>query len=362
MGQTTLLLFAIVPYLILRYFFGGMQLFSELLLLFSLFLLSGVLTAITVGLSASTLALVRAIPLLGAFFLAVVIWGFCFEAFDDLIEFFTPQTGDHVLGLLATYLIASFVGYFFLELAATAIAPSAENRATRKRIVSLIALPLAFICLFQVDEDAAWVLALILSGIVSLDLFTENTEYPSVVLQPFANKGPLGAILARFFAPGWGTGILFHLFLLSLIFLLDFALGGFTRDPSYEEMAGISLSVIGMFYCPLFLLNIFQKKIKNRFVSYILFAVLLFAFMPLLGLLEGLGDIDTLAIISCFIPQAQPFLPYDPSDSEFQLIAGITTAVYICGNLFYAFRPLRELNKSFRSEVQRQQEEGTESA
>ena len=45
MGQTALLLFAIVPYLILRYFFGGMQLFSELLFLFTVFLLSGVFTA-----------------------------------------------------------------------------------------------------------------------------------------------------------------------------------------------------------------------------------------------------------------------------------------------------------------------------
>ena len=52
MGQSALILLAILPYLILRYFFGGMQLFAEMALMLYLFVLSGALTAFTVGLSA----------------------------------------------------------------------------------------------------------------------------------------------------------------------------------------------------------------------------------------------------------------------------------------------------------------------
>jgi len=51
-SQSALLLAAIAPYLILRYFFGRMNLFAELLLLALVFLGSAAFTAITVGLSA----------------------------------------------------------------------------------------------------------------------------------------------------------------------------------------------------------------------------------------------------------------------------------------------------------------------
>jgi len=52
-GQSALILTAIIPYLIFRYFFGDMQIFSEIMLLFSIFIASATLTACTVGLSST---------------------------------------------------------------------------------------------------------------------------------------------------------------------------------------------------------------------------------------------------------------------------------------------------------------------
>ncbi len=345
MGQTSLLLFAIIPYLILRYFFGGMQLFSELLLLFSVFLLSGVLTAITVGLSASTLMLIRAIPLLGGLFLFVPIGFYAFGGFDELLELFTPNTTSHWLGLLGSFLIAVFVGYFFLELAATAIAPSAENRATRKRLVALVVVPLSFLALHGIEYELAWICFFLLLGMLSLDLFTEEIGYPSVVVRPFLRFGLLGKIAARFLAPGWATGMLFHLLLVLLVILLSLLIGDELKTSGDFEMLSIISTFLGMIYLPNFLVHLFQKRVTNRLVSYLLFATLLFGLMPLLTLLDGIGDTEMVAWAFCFIPQVHPFLSSHTDDSILFLVSAITTSAYIALCLGFVVAPLRHLSQ-----------------
>ena len=90
-SQSALLLAAIVPYLILRYFFGRMELFAELLLMGLVFLGSAVFTAVTVGLSALPSILVRGLlPL----FIAVYLGGLTIAIIFDgelkrLIDFCT---------------------------------------------------------------------------------------------------------------------------------------------------------------------------------------------------------------------------------------------------------------------------------
>lgn len=354
MGQTALLLFAIIPYLILRYFFGGMQLFSELLLLFTIFLFAGVLTAVTVGLSASTLALIRAIPLLASFVLIWFIGYYSFGGFDVLLDVFTPQGAAHWFGLLAGYLIAVFVGYFFMELAATAIAPSAENRATRKRMAALVIIPVVFLAFLAVDEQGGWVVVFFLLALVSLDFFTESNDYPSVVVRPFLRFGPLGRLAARLLAPGWATGILFHLFIVAIVAGLSLLFGDELRNgsinPSVSSVLGI---VLGMLYLPLLLLQLFQKRITNRLVSYLLFSILLLGLIPLLLMLDGIGDTEMVVWGFCFIPHVQLFLEDYTSKETFSLVVWSSTAVYIGLCLVFTFRPLRNLSLLESEELQR---------
>ena len=218
--------------------------------------------------------------MLGGLFLIFFIPAVMFEGFDEVLEAFTPTDREHWFGILGAYLIGGFVGYFFLELAATAIAPSAENRATRKRLVALVVIPLSFAALHGIDEGLAWSFGMMLLVLVALDFFTESTEYPSVVLRPFIRKGPLGTMAARLLAPGWATGTLFHLTLLGLIILLSRLLddsmwtgsgyGGYS--DTWKDL-GI---VTGILYFPHFLVQIFHRRIKNRLATYILFSVLLF--------------------------------------------------------------------------------------
>lgn len=345
MGQTTLLLLAIIPYLILRYFFGGMQLFSELLLLFTIFLTSGVFTALTVGLSATTLALVRVIPLIGAIIIIFPIFGFAFSGFDEVLELFTPTSRDHWIGLLSGYLIAGFVGYFFLELAATAIAPAAENRATRKRLVAFVVVMVSFVTIHFVDSDMAWVFALILTALLSLDLLTERVDYPSIVMRPFLRFGPLGQIGARLLAPGWATGTLFQVFLLSLLLLVGYLLpDGSLDDIELLESVGI---LLGALHLPAVIVNVFNQRIQNRFSAYLLLSTLLIIIIPLFAIMEGVGTDDTLVWVFCFIPHVQPFLAFDvdPADSVSLAIIWGTALTYTAINVLYGFPHLRNLGK-----------------
>ncbi|WP_377047547.1 hypothetical protein [Roseibacillus persicicus] len=352
MGQTALVLFAIIPYLILRYFFGGMQLFSELLLLFTLFLFSGVLTAVTVGLSASTLALIRAIPLLAGLVLIWPIGYLSFAGFDELLALFSPNSRNEWFALLASYLVATFVGYFFLEVAATTIAPSAENRATRKRLISLVVIPLTFAALHAVNHEPAWLLAFFLLAMVSLDFFTEDSEYPSVVLRPFLRFGPLGRVAARLLAPGWGTGTLFHLFLIALLIGISLLMGDELRDFSRYEMWGVLGVFTGMLYLPHAVVQLIQKRIANRMVAYLSLSMLLFGLIPLLLLLNDIGDVKMVTWVFCFIPHVQVLLTDYTSDKICILIAWVSAAAYILACLISAGRPLHKLTELEREELE----------
>ena len=74
-SQSGLILTAIIPYLILRYFFGDMQMFAEIILLLSTFLLSATFTAVTVGLSGTSSTIIRVfLPIIGSIVVFFVIW------------------------------------------------------------------------------------------------------------------------------------------------------------------------------------------------------------------------------------------------------------------------------------------------
>ena len=79
-SQTALILVTIIPYLILRYFFGGMILAGELVFLALMFLTSMSLTAVMVGLSGNSTKLVRLFPILGIIFWRMSVRDTCSKA------------------------------------------------------------------------------------------------------------------------------------------------------------------------------------------------------------------------------------------------------------------------------------------
>ncbi|MDP7495813.1 MAG: hypothetical protein QGI77_05255, partial [Roseibacillus sp.] len=211
-GQSALIAFAILPYLILRYSFGGMQLFAELVLMAYLFFISGTLTAITVGLSATGSVLLRGLVVVGG---SAVMMGYIFfglhRQIPEFVEILSFTRSDQSLTALAILAIAVYASYFFLEVGTTAIAPTSENRATRKRLLGLTIMVGSYLLLHAVDPALALTSALIIAGCISLDLFSERAKFPSVICRRFLRMGPLGRASGRLLYPGWATGSLFFL-------------------------------------------------------------------------------------------------------------------------------------------------------
>lgn len=283
MSQSALILTSIVPYLILRYFFGDMRLLSELLLLFTLFTLSAMFTALTVGFSALPSVILRILLPLGGAFLALALIINCFAdskwQYQAIIELISLQTMEHWLTYLGL-LMASFYGtWLCLDLGASIIAPVAENRATFKRILSLVTITttMVILTLSNIDKPVAFFIIMALVSPICFLSLTENPHLALPVTTPFINKGFLGKILGRLLYPGWATGLLYVgiVYILTLI-TLELQPNTYVRyfNKIDTQMIILTNAVFASLLMALVMMQIFARKTTNRMGVFILFLLI----------------------------------------------------------------------------------------
>lgn len=272
-SQSALLLVAITPYLILRYFFGGMNLFAELLLLGMIFFLSVVATSITVGISAIPSIIVRGLaPLIGSLFILMGIFSLVFgRELGSLIEFCSLQRTEARWVVFGLLLGGSYLAWSTLGIGAMMIAPVAENHSTSRRLVSLAALMvIAIISHYTRMEEAVMVMLLFVVCAPAIVLaLTEPFYLLPPVCKSFVRRGPLGIFAGRFLYPGWPCGALFTALLLGLAALIMFLgrppYGGYSDDTIL-----VSVAFAGMLLLPGAVLAVLEQKIRNRFTVYLL--------------------------------------------------------------------------------------------
>ena len=201
-SQTLLLCVTILPYVLMRYFMGGIDLREELSAFFYLFLLSSVLTALTVAFSVFPSFLTRSALAMVAGTLAAQVTG-------QLITFHAiPAEWLSMRTLAMVGLISLYACWFLLEFGASRIASVAENHALRKRIASLIVV--GIIGCLSVPVWRALLLALAL--VPAIDALAESNNYNRSILRPFVRMGFLGKLAGRLLYPGWSSGVWFTLF------------------------------------------------------------------------------------------------------------------------------------------------------
>lgn len=296
-SQSCLILLSILPYVILRYFFGGMQLFSELFLMLYIFLVSCSLTAITVGLSAVPSVLIRGmVPILGSIATCIfVLWGLT-PSLYTFIGYLSPSSHEF-LGAIGFLALTLYVGYFFLDMGASMIAPASENRATRKRIVGLVVMTATYWVLQAMDPQIALFAALLVMGLMSLDTLTESPDFPRIVCQPFLRFGVFGRFLGRFLYPGHASGSLFFAFVTALLagFLL---LQSKFQGPDLKTWATMGICIAIMVF-PAALIQLFARKTKQRFALYVSLQIIcLLLAIILSALFDYLSDKTLLWIFS----------------------------------------------------------------
>lgn len=298
-SQSALIAGAVLPYLIIPYFFGGLQLFPQLTLWLALFVVSSALTALTVGISAVGSALVRGLLVVGG---AALMMGYLLFSFlpnvPHFMEMLSFTHGEQTLSVIAFLVATCYLCYFFLELGTTAIAPSSENRATKKRLIGLGVLTLTYFLLLPTGESIALFSAMAITACIALDLFSERVTFSPIVCWKFIRLGFLGRIAGRFLYPGWGTGSLFFLVLTLVLCVLIYLTN---PNPIYYTMA---LLGIGTLAFPAMIIQVFARNSTNRFSSYFFILLLTLLLSRILIFLYENFSGELLLWIFSFIPAA----------------------------------------------------------
>lgn len=289
----------VLPYLIMRYFAGGVNMPMELAWL-GIYVVFGLLvTAVMLGLSWFRFFLVRAVLMLGVIFCAM---GFCAGTIHaisrandyGLDEIYREMGWPGIVGILAG---ALWVAFFFLDLGAAQIAPRAENRATRRRLVALGVFVTASVCSFYFQRtgvgEAFSMLVLFAMGPPCIQALCEQPANYTPVLQPFVKRGPAGRLAGRFLYPGWHTGMIFSLMLIAAalgLFMWHYMQmrARWSYYASFDRMSywitlmlSISAGVLGAMIFPLVVWRLFRRMDQWSFWRWLM--VLLAA-----GLFHGL--------------------------------------------------------------------------
>lgn len=267
MVQALLLLCSVLPYVVLRYFLGGVNILEDLQTVFFLMVGCATFTAVTLALSPYESKMLRSLFTMG------IIFGVLF--LPSMISASIALSGVRgsrgasinafqVYVCLAVFLPA-FV-FMALEMAASRIAPAAENHALRKRVIGFYFLIAASVLAFF-GYPAGWVfgMALGLLFLVVIDALSEPHQPVRRVYQPFYKFRPGGSFLALFFTPGWASASWFVAALGILGAVLLWLNGAMTDEKGSLQY----LSYFGMLIFPAAIVRLFNPSIRNFLAFYI---------------------------------------------------------------------------------------------
>jgi hypothetical protein len=216
-AQAALVAVTLLPYLVLRYFFGGVDVLAELMWL-------GWIVAAAAVVAAAALAL-STLPMWLRIGIGLVACGVAFVSFVAIVDgplIFVFGSFDMAarLGILA---VAAAYALALLEFAAARIAPPAENHAARKRLLALAlaaAWPVAGWAGTMPAASATFLATAPLLGCYAIGAMAERPSRVRTLFTGYRRAGFLGRLAAAVFTPGWATGLVF------LAAMLGTCLGG----------------------------------------------------------------------------------------------------------------------------------------
>lgn len=343
--QSALLLVAMLPYLMMRYFLGGMNLFGELGILAALFLLGAMMCAAGIGMSAVRSVILRVIfSVIGVIAFLVLFQGFgVYYAYSSLSSsagiFGTMlNTSDWVMLLLGSLLLTAFLTHASLEFGATRIAPPAENRSTRKRLVALASL-VGIPALFAIPETTGrfpFYLSLLLIGAVAMaDSLSENPRHVRRM-----KRGSLWLL-----RPGWPPGAVFSLLVLGICALWGMLISSaFAARPGFDydthmrwmQVVGVCLFMVAQ---PALIVAIFRphdSEPSNLYLTGLLGSLALGLVLLMVGTAMGSHESICFVFFPAFPVLGLGLLQY-PTGGKV-LVFFIIAAVYLFGAAWIGYR------------------------
>ncbi len=218
MFQAGLFLLAVMPYAILRYFFGGMDLTDELLSLLGAMLGCGVLSAVALAISGLPLPVRIAACGLAVFmstgFVPMIVFGVMMAGGGMGGGPFGGSGGVGFASWLPVMIYDSILLILLgIEVASATIAPPAENHAAHQRILALFTwLPVPFLFMLNPGVELAstqTIFAIVICAIVSWAHLGGRDKLMRIHLEPFAKLGKSGRFLGLLLLPGLPGAVVF---------------------------------------------------------------------------------------------------------------------------------------------------------
>lgn len=312
-AQIWLIGITVLPYLVMRYFTGGLDIWLEVKWLVHFLVLASCLAAATVGISWQKYFFVRGLVVLGC---AILLAGFCTFVIDVIItrpNSYMSFSEEGSFTALA-YAAVLFVSYYCLDFAAAQIAPLAENRSTLRRSVTLVISTglLVAVCLLTRSDPQLYCLfvqfwIMVLAG---LDAATERTQQITVIVAPFVRKGWVGRMAGRLLYPGWHSGFYFL-----WVLVVEFAVGVWRFyektihpsglfDPSDEVylVTVMFVAFFGQVILGLLIQRRFYPRAKAPLFVFLLIELALGFLHLLVGMLASVGEVPGLHYAMIWAP------------------------------------------------------------
>jgi len=263
--QTLLLVCAVLPYVLLRYFLGGVDILADLEGLLLLFIGSITFTAATVAMSPFESKLLRGLFILGMIFFLLflltyfVVW-LVSQRIGGMSTGATNLSGILLCGGIFVVAVVSLA----LEIASSKIAPPAENHAIRKRLIGLGVLLLSpILVLLGLNAQGVDIATLVFLTPVVIDALAEPMQRVRAIYQGLLQRGIIGRIAVIFFTPGWVSALWYS--------LLVACLGGILLKihGQWADLTLVYLSWFGALLFPAMLIRIWLPSSKHFLGLYI---------------------------------------------------------------------------------------------
>jgi hypothetical protein len=344
--QSLLLVLAILPYFVLRYFFGGVDLVSDLINLVSLLALSLVLTAS--GLAASTLKTGLRIIII------IVAGGTLLVGGQALVMLFAfgrsgPFGGlawpaSPWLGALASVILLTAYVAFFLLQAAGHLSTQAESCSPKKRALALACV---------VTILAAW----LLHARTGIDLRILATLTPLVLwstAEALVERNDPDRPRSGFFLfnPGWATGFFFALAVFAIIYT-GIRYGSTPPKPVHLESLFKSFIIFAGAVLTPALIVTRLPRIRQALLFYWLLQLLfaaVFAITLIVTIKPGLSAENILIWLAPLPPCAALACLQQEMDIEFiRAVFPLTGAVTATVFILFLFLALKSLKLNFKT-------------
>lgn len=239
--QSLLIALSLMPYIVARYVFGGLDLSSEFLTLGSQWLGGCVLASALVALSTIRQAWLRMVIII------IPLFFFIFGMFSWVLVFLAPRIAGgpsfsgsfsiEVWAMVGSVVFSAWLIFAFLSLAASRISSAAEPLALVKRSVHLLAFFAPVVIYWFTSDLSVLAFCFPVLAVLTLDALTETlNDVPSAYV-PFYRRGLLGRGLGAFLSPGWNSGFWLSFFLAGAIVGMMAGNGGQDSVPYFVLVA-----------------------------------------------------------------------------------------------------------------------------